>query len=54
MVPELKRAAKILERIQPKAGSCILNRVHSADGGGFAQEARREFETGAAKPELAW
>jgi polysaccharide biosynthesis transport protein len=47
---ELKRAAKVLKRIQPKAVACVLNRVHSADGRGFAQEARREFEIGAAKP----
>ena len=52
--PELKRAAKALERIQPKSVACVLNRVHAADGGGFAQEAKREFETGAAKPAPAW
>jgi Mrp family chromosome partitioning ATPase len=52
--PELKRAARALERIQPKAVACVLNRVHAADGRGFAQDARREFETGAPKPMPAW
>jgi Mrp family chromosome partitioning ATPase len=52
--PELKRAAKVLERIQPKAVACVLNRVRSADGRGFAYQAKREFETGAAKPAPAW
>jgi Mrp family chromosome partitioning ATPase len=51
---ELKRAAGALERIQPKAVACVLNRVHAADGRGFAQDARREFETGAPKPIPAW
>jgi Mrp family chromosome partitioning ATPase len=51
---ELKRVAGALERIQPKAVACVLNRVHAADGRGFAQDARREFETGAPKPIPAW
>jgi Mrp family chromosome partitioning ATPase len=52
--PELKRAAKVLERIQPKSVACVLNRVHAADGGGFGQDAKRDFETEAAKPAPAW
>jgi hypothetical protein len=50
----LKRAARVLQRIQPKALTCILNRVRATDGGGFAQNAKREFETGAGKPLPAW
>jgi Mrp family chromosome partitioning ATPase len=52
--PELKRAARVLKRVQSKNVACILNRVHGADGGGFAQDAKREFETGASKPMPAW
>jgi Mrp family chromosome partitioning ATPase len=52
--PELKRAARVLKRVQSKNVACILNRVHAADGGGFAQDAKREFETGASKPMPAW
>lgn len=47
---ELKRAAHALESVRPKTVACVVNRVHSADGGGFAQDARREFETAAATP----
>jgi Mrp family chromosome partitioning ATPase len=53
-MPELKRAARVLKRVQPKSVACVLNRVHAADGRGFAQNAKREFETGAGKPMPAW
>ncbi len=47
---ELKRAARMLEGARTTALTCIVNRVHAADAGGFAQNARREFETGATEP----
>lgn len=52
--PELKRAARALKRVEPKSVACVLNRVRDADGRGFAQEAKREFETGVGNPRPAW
>ncbi len=47
---ELKRAARVLEGGRTTALACVVNRVHSSDGGGFARAARREFEAGATTP----
>lgn len=46
----LKRAARVLEGARTTTPACIVNRVHAADAGGFAQDARREFEAGATEP----
>ena len=46
-IPELKRAARLLKQVQARNATCILNRVRSGDGGGFAQAAKSEFLTGA-------
>jgi Mrp family chromosome partitioning ATPase len=46
----LKRAGKLLDRLRPQALACVVNRVHSSDGGGFAEQARREFELDPGQP----
>jgi MinD-like ATPase involved in chromosome partitioning or flagellar assembly len=43
---ELTRAAKSLERINPKAVSAVMNRVRGEAAGGFANAALQEFKTG--------
>jgi len=52
--PELRRAAKSLERIRVPAVSALLNRVRGKESGGFAEDALQEFQTGATKPAARW
>jgi Mrp family chromosome partitioning ATPase/capsular polysaccharide biosynthesis protein len=50
---DLVRAARWLERAQPKAVGAILNRVRLAQAGGYYRTAVQEFASGERQPESA-
>ena len=51
---EVRRAARVLERIRPPAVAAVLNRVRIEGGNGFAQAARDEFYKGSTDPAPLW
>ncbi len=50
---ELRRAARWLERMRPKAAGAIVNRVRVYSGGGYYRAAIQEFQSGKRKREFA-
>jgi polysaccharide biosynthesis transport protein len=51
---DLKKAARTLERLQPRAISLVVNRVTADAGGGFGHSAIDEFRTGAPPAPSRW